>query len=161
MIQIINAISARRKITADWLKVITGFLKELGLVLEFEDKQVLKCRNIECRRREEHHLKKKKRHVIWVDRNSQHSSERESCWIREGEFGQIRWGQIMEEFDHQRSLKWLQRPIIDYRPLPPPPFPSSPFFLRSGSQYDKSKIVRVTSLTLLWRKHWKVKRGAM
>ena len=162
MVQIINAISARRKITAGWLKVITGFLKELGLVLEFEDKWVLKCRNVESGVGEKNIIKKKKRHVIWVDRNSQHSLERESCWIREGEFGQIRWGQIMEEFDHQRrSLKWLQRPIIDYRPLPPPSFPSPPFFLRSGSQYDKSKIVRVTSLTLLWRKHCKVKRGAM
>ena len=61
MVQIINAISARRKITADWLRVITGFLKELGLVLEFEDKQVLKCRNVESGIGEKNIIKKKKK----------------------------------------------------------------------------------------------------
>ena len=42
------------------MKVITGFLKELGLVLEFEDKWVLKCRNVESGVGEKNIIKKKK-----------------------------------------------------------------------------------------------------
>lgn len=66
MVQIINAVSVRRKITADWLKVITGFLKEWGLVLEFQDKQVLKCRNVESVVGENSSIKKKKKDM-WYE----------------------------------------------------------------------------------------------